>query len=159
MSMSRPMLEADWLTSPIPVVLLGFLQGRVSPRKVRLFAVACCRRVEWLMTDERSRMAVDVAERHADGRATQREVRAARAGAKAAAELARSAYLETRSSTTLPYGYGPSYAACNAAAASAAVLNVEATIPASLAAYALAAGKCDFQSKQVADDSVLAARA
>ena len=51
----------------------------------RLFAVWCARQVEHLMTDQRSRDALDVAERHAHGEATDAELDAARVAAKAAA--------------------------------------------------------------------------
>jgi hypothetical protein len=47
--------------------MLNFLTSRVADRRFRLFAVACYRRVWHLLTDERLRRAVDVAERYADG--------------------------------------------------------------------------------------------
>ncbi len=51
----------------------------------RLFAVRCARRVQHLMTDKRSIDALDVAERHANGRATDTELDAAWAAAGDAA--------------------------------------------------------------------------
>ena len=57
-------------------------------REMRLFAVACARRVQHLMTDPGSREALDVAERYANGEATAGELAAARAAAWAAARAA-----------------------------------------------------------------------
>lgn len=59
-------------------------------REIRLFAVWCARQVEHLMTDQRSRDALNVAERHASADATDAELKAARAAAKAAAKAAAS---------------------------------------------------------------------
>ncbi|CFN82219.1 phage-related hypothetical protein [Bordetella pertussis] len=53
-------------------------------RDARLFAVWCARQVEHLMTDQRSKDALDVAERFANGEATEEERAAARAAAWAA---------------------------------------------------------------------------
>lgn len=53
----------------------------------RMYAVRCVRRVQHLLTDERSLQALDVAERHARGLATDVELDAARSAARAAAAL------------------------------------------------------------------------
>lgn len=53
-------------------------------REWRLFAVWCARKVQHLMTDQRSLDALDVAERFANGRATREELDAAWAAAEAA---------------------------------------------------------------------------
>ena len=53
-------------------------------REIRLFAVWCARRVQHLMTDPRSVEALDVAERHARGEASDKELKAARSLAAAA---------------------------------------------------------------------------
>src|SRR5690349_5717729 len=79
------MTEAEWLTCEDPEPMLLFVQGQASPRKLRLFAVACCRRVWHLLGDERSRRAVEVAELLADGRAGQRRLSRAAANARRAA--------------------------------------------------------------------------
>lgn len=57
-------------------------------RDARLFAVWCARQVEHLMTDQRSKDALDVSERFANGEATEEERAAAGAAAGAAARAA-----------------------------------------------------------------------
>jgi hypothetical protein len=78
------MTEREWLESTYPKLMLELLTIKASERKLRLFAVACCRRVWRSFEDERSKTAVDVAEQLADGLATRLEVRRACDGALAA---------------------------------------------------------------------------
>ena len=78
------MTEPDWLHCTTPRPMLEFLRrpGDPSPRKLRLFAVACCRRVEHLLAPD-AVAALDVAERFADGRGSIDERKAALARALA----------------------------------------------------------------------------
>lgn len=67
-------------------------------REMRLYAVWCARQVQHLMSDARSIAALDVAERYANGQATEAELDAAWAAAwdaadRAAARVAQSAEL------------------------------------------------------------------
>src|SRR5262245_14575590 len=84
----RAMTEAEWEKGAEPTAILEFLFGRVSNRKLRLFGVACCRRIWHLFSDGRSREAVEVAERLADGVASQEELAAACTAANAANHVA-----------------------------------------------------------------------
>ena len=61
------MREAEWLTCADPEPLLRWLRNRPSDRKLRLFAVACCRRLWDQITDDRVRKAIEAAEQHAEG--------------------------------------------------------------------------------------------
>lgn len=64
------MSEAEWLACTKPHEMVSFLRGKASERKLRLFACASCRRLWHLLTDERSRRGVEVAELYADNLAT-----------------------------------------------------------------------------------------
>jgi hypothetical protein len=84
------MTEADWSTSTDVASMLQFLRsrGRASDRKLRLFSVACCRQIWSLLTDTRSRRAVEIAEAYADGLAGLPALRDAYQAAWAAAKEA-----------------------------------------------------------------------
>ena len=68
------MTEAEWLACTDPEPMLKFLRGKASDRKVRLFAVACCRRVWTSLEHEEFRDAVRKAESFADGLADRAEM-------------------------------------------------------------------------------------
>jgi hypothetical protein len=61
------MTEAEWLACENPDPMLEFLRGKASDRKLRLFAVGCCRMKWESLTDETSRHAVVLSEKFADG--------------------------------------------------------------------------------------------
>src|ERR1019366_975435 len=61
------MTESEWLSCDDPGLMLDYIEKKPSDRKFRLFAVACCRRVWHLLTDERSTKVIAVTEQYADG--------------------------------------------------------------------------------------------
>jgi hypothetical protein len=60
------MTEAEWLECLEPEKMLLHVRDRASDRKMRLFAIACCRRVWDRLTDPRSQEAVAFGERFAE---------------------------------------------------------------------------------------------
>jgi hypothetical protein len=62
------MTEQEWLACTDPEVLLKFVKGGASERRLRLFACACLR-AAWPWTGEPDHPAVGAAERFADGQA------------------------------------------------------------------------------------------
>jgi len=72
------MTEQEWLTCTNPEPMLEYLRGKVSDRKLRLFAVACCRHLlQQIPLHSWDQEAVEVAERYADGKSTAAELTAA----------------------------------------------------------------------------------
>jgi hypothetical protein len=77
--------ERQWLNCKDPAKMVHFLEPmplfrndpdpgqEVRPRKFRLFACACCRRIQDLLVHPEVRAALEVAERYADGQATDKE--------------------------------------------------------------------------------------
>lgn len=79
------MTEAEWLAEDVqPWDMPYDVAGRTSERKLRLAGCAICRQVWNLLIDSRSCRAVGVAERYADGRATEAELAIARLESEAA---------------------------------------------------------------------------
>jgi hypothetical protein len=74
---AKTVTEAEWLKCTDAAAMLHYLQGKTSDRKLRLFAVACCRRIRHILRGKRLRRAVKVAERHAERKATASEMASA----------------------------------------------------------------------------------
>jgi hypothetical protein len=85
---SDTMTEAEWMVCSNLLEMLTFQRGQVSRRKLRLLAAACCRRMWHLLNDVRCRTAIEVAERFADGTATEVDLLNANAQAEIVASLA-----------------------------------------------------------------------
>ena len=78
------MTEAEWWACSEPIALLTSLRNRASRHRLRLFAVACCRRIWSLLVDEQSQQAVERGGTVCRGRASRAERVAARTAALAA---------------------------------------------------------------------------
>lgn len=87
------MTETEWAASADPGKMLLSVRDRVSARKLRLFACACCARLRPPITEPRNELpgaaarALEVAERYADGLAEEDELVRAQEGARAAAAV------------------------------------------------------------------------
>jgi hypothetical protein len=60
------MTEAQWRQCEVPNLMLDAIASKATDRKLRLFAVACWRRVPRISTDDGCSRAVQVAEQYAD---------------------------------------------------------------------------------------------
>jgi hypothetical protein len=72
------MTETEWTSCEDPAALLAFLGDRATERKLRLFAVACCRPLRSPLYQERNQTLLALAERLADGQAGRAELDEAR---------------------------------------------------------------------------------
>ncbi len=113
---------------------LRAVQGR--DREIRLYAVWCARQTEDLITDRRSKDALDVAARHAHSLATDEELAAASAAARVAASA--SAGAATRSAAWAAR-WAAAWAAASATARGAAGAAMDAAAWAAVPAAARAA--------------------
>jgi hypothetical protein len=106
--------EAEWNRCTSPEDMLQFVRatGKASDRKLRLFAVACCRRVWDLIRPEACRQGLETAERFAEGLAGPQQLGAAYAAAD-------EAFFYLRMDTA--YSEDAAYAAAQAAARPLAV--------------------------------------
>ena len=78
------MTEQEWLSwNGDPGELLDSVRDEITSRKLRFFACACCRRIWHLLTDIRSRQAVEIAELFADEQVNEEKLSAARVAANA----------------------------------------------------------------------------
>jgi hypothetical protein len=75
------MTEEGWLSAEDPEPMQNVLRGKVSRRKLRLLAVACCRRISRWVVDERSKQAIEVCEQYAEQVVGQKKLSAARRAA------------------------------------------------------------------------------
>jgi hypothetical protein len=81
--MPKGMAESKWLGATSPHGMLNSLRT-ASPRKLRLFACACCRHLWKMIPDKRSRRAIEAAELWADGLLSAAELRPIQVAARAA---------------------------------------------------------------------------
>jgi hypothetical protein len=77
------MTEAEWWQGTDLHEFLGFLDGKASDRKMRLFTIACCRRIWPYLLAECSRRVVDLLEQAVEGAANEVELDAAGREARA----------------------------------------------------------------------------
>ena len=95
------MTEAEWLACTDPTPMLEFLRGTASDRQLRLFAVACCRRLGNLLSDKYSRKALRMAERYADAELSEDKLGFAWGDARRAAQVAYRRQRETAEASAM----------------------------------------------------------
>jgi hypothetical protein len=104
------MTERQWLTWIDPEKMLRGLKPAPSERKLRLFALACCRRINHFITDPASQAALTFVEQHIETTPTRKK------GRPAIEEAARDAYAEAYANVTARHqGQSAALVASNAA--------------------------------------------
>src|SRR5262249_25628723 len=96
--------ETIWMTTTDVSDMLLFVDGFVDGRKLRLFAVACCRPIVPLHAEEAKRLSevLDVVERYADGLASEEELSNAKAIIHAVGEAEDQAALTAEFGSDIP---------------------------------------------------------
>jgi hypothetical protein len=77
------MTEAEWLACADPVAMLDSMDRKISDRKTRLFACACCRHFSNLAVNEQFVQAIETAEQFADGLTSKAAMKRARQSVRA----------------------------------------------------------------------------
>src|SRR6516164_7928769 len=98
------MTEDEWRTCSNIGEMLWKLEGKASNRKLILFCCACCRRLEHLLADGRSRRSLDAAEEGADGLVSKEEMGQLQRQAERAIQQICSVYRRTVSLELLANG-------------------------------------------------------
>lgn len=142
--------EEQWLKSTELRSMIKFIKNRdkkklnkklnkkrIVKRKLRLFACACCRNIWHLLTDARSRNAVETMEQYLDGQVSTKDV-----GLNGAWDVYRDVY-----------NGDYSYATCYAAAAAASAASYDVTGPAAVYTTAEAASSATGYSASSAKAS------
>jgi hypothetical protein len=140
------MNEADWLAATDLRNMLNLACERVSARKLRLFACACCRRVWRTMTDRACRRAVEVSERFAEGLASPEELQAA----FQAAQHAKSVFVDASWAGSWVAAADAEQAAFECAAHAASAIARAVAQPARSSAYAAIAAGAREESRTAA---------
>jgi len=116
----KNMQEVWSAAKPEWLIWVATRPGVLTERELRLFAVCCARSVQHLLTDPRSIEAITIAERYANGEATEEELAAARdaawiAARAAARDAARAAAWTADKDAAMAAGRAPTWAEDSAA--------------------------------------------
>jgi len=120
--------KPDWM------LWIATREGVLTDMELRLFAIRCARQVQHLMDDQRSINALDVAELHINGFATDEELTAARAAADAAWVAAAAAWDAVKDADSAAYAAWVAAVAARAAADAAMAAAKDAAADAAMAA-------------------------